>query len=331
MDLDAYVAEHAGEWARLERLARRRKLSPGEVDELFALYQRTGTHLSMVRSHAPDPALIARLSRIVLTARATITGGPTFSGKVVREFFASSLPLALFQAWRWWSAVATLGTAFAFGLIWWVAGSHDVQLRFMTQDQIDSLVGHDFADYYSANQPQNFALEVWTHNALLTGEVLAGGILLLPVFYLLYQNLLSIGVLGGVMIGNGRGPEFFGLIMPHGMLELTTVYVACGLGLRIGWAWIAPGPRRSRGQALGEAARSAVLGAVGLALVLGVSGLVEAFVTPSALPTPVRVGIGLALWLGFLGYIVFFGGRAAQLSKSADLDESLSEAPVPVA
>src|SRR4051812_14378907 len=54
VDLDAYVSERRGEWNRLETLARRRKLSPSEADELVLLYQRAATHLSVVRSHSPD-------------------------------------------------------------------------------------------------------------------------------------------------------------------------------------------------------------------------------------------------------------------------------------
>src|SRR5436305_12652192 len=66
VDLDAYVAEHAAQWRRLEQLARRRRLRPAEADELIGLYQRAATHLSVIRSRSPDPALVARLSRIVL-------------------------------------------------------------------------------------------------------------------------------------------------------------------------------------------------------------------------------------------------------------------------
>src|SRR2546421_1219785 len=99
MDLDAYVAEHAGQWRRLEDLARRRKLDPAEADELVSLYQRAATHLSVVRSRSPDPALVAKLSRIVLTARGAITGGAAVSWRTLRPVFTPTLPLPLYQAW----------------------------------------------------------------------------------------------------------------------------------------------------------------------------------------------------------------------------------------
>ncbi|MDM4784570.1 hypothetical protein [Micromonospora sp. b486] len=74
MDLDAYVAEHGAEWRRLEHLTGRRRLDAAEVDELVALYQRSATHLSALRARAPEPALVNRLSHLVLAARARVTG-----------------------------------------------------------------------------------------------------------------------------------------------------------------------------------------------------------------------------------------------------------------
>src|ERR687897_434533 len=62
VDLDAFVAAHQADWDRLDTLARRRgRLSGPEADELVALYRVALTHLSVVRSAAPDPALLAKL------------------------------------------------------------------------------------------------------------------------------------------------------------------------------------------------------------------------------------------------------------------------------
>ena len=66
MDLDAYVLAHAGEWRRLEQLTARGRLSGAEGDELVERYQQVATHLSVVRTAAPDAAVIAYLSSCLL-------------------------------------------------------------------------------------------------------------------------------------------------------------------------------------------------------------------------------------------------------------------------
>ena len=75
MDIDAFVGRHSGEWRRLEELVSRRRLSGEEADELVMLYQRTATHLSLVRTRSPDPALVARLSSLVARGRSAVAGG----------------------------------------------------------------------------------------------------------------------------------------------------------------------------------------------------------------------------------------------------------------
>jgi uncharacterized membrane protein SpoIIM required for sporulation len=329
VDLDAYVAEHAGEWRRLEQLSRRRRLTSLEADELIGLYQRAATHLSVIRSRSPDPPLVARLSRIVLAGRSAITGPAPFSWRSVGRFFTVSFPLEAYRARRWWAAVAVGFLTLSGSIMAYIAGHPAAALVFMSEADIDQLVNSDFVGYYSTYQAQNFAFQVWTNNAWLSAQCLASGVLIVPVLYLLATNALSIGVVGGVMAGAGRTDVFFGYIAPHGLLELTAVFVAAGVGLRIGWSWIAPGPLRTRGQALAETARAGMLVALGLAGVLAVSGLLEGFLTPSGLPTALRVGFGALVWLAFLGYIGVLGRRAAEAGADADLDPTLREAAVP--
>jgi uncharacterized membrane protein SpoIIM required for sporulation len=332
VDLDAYVAEHAGEWRRLEQLARRRRLSAAEADELIALYQRSATHLSVIRSRSPDPALLARLSRIVLAGRSALTGSSGgFSRKAVGRFFTVTFPLEAYRSWRWWAATGLAFVALCGIIIAYIATHPAAAAAFADERAVDQLVNSDFAGYYSTYQPQNFAFQVWTNNAWLAARCLASGVLILPVVYLLATNALSVGVVGGIMVGAGRSDVFFGLITPHGLLELTAVFVAAGAGLRIGWSWIAPGPLRSRGQALAETARAGMLVALGLVVVLFVSGLLEAFVTPSGLPTVLRIGAGAAVWLAFLVYVFVLGRRAERAGEDTDVAPELRDAAVPTA
>jgi uncharacterized membrane protein SpoIIM required for sporulation len=329
VDLDAYVTEHGAQWRRLEQLARRHRLSAAEADELIGLYQRAATHLSVIRSRSPDPALVARLSRIVLAARSAVTGPTAFSWRAVGRFWTVAFPLEVYRARRWWAAVGVGFVALVGAIIGYIAGHPDAAHAFLDDNQIDQLVNSEFAGYYSRYQPQNFAFQVWTNNAWLAAKCLASGVLILPVLYLLAGNALNVGVSGGIMVAAGRADVFFGLIAPHGLLELTAVFVAAGVGLRIGWAWIAPGPVLTRGQALARTARSGMVVALGLVAVLAVSGGIEAFVTPSGLPVVFRVGVGVLAWLGFLGYALVLGRRAALAGADADVEAALRDAAVP--
>ena len=99
-------------------------------------------------------------------------------------------------------------------------------------------------------------------------------------------------------------------MLPHGLLELSAIVVAGGAGLAIGWAIIDPGDR-TRGEALAEQGRRSAVIALGLAMAFIVAGTIEAFVTPSGLPTSMRIGIGVAACTGFWVYVVVLGRRAA--------------------
>jgi uncharacterized membrane protein SpoIIM required for sporulation len=329
MDLDAFVAEHSAEWRRLEQLSRRGRRSIAEVDEMMSLYQRTGTHLSAIRTASPDPALIALLSRIVLTARNALTGGRAIGWRAVGRFFTEGFPLAVYQARKWWIQVGVYFMILAVAAIEYIAVNPSVQRKLVAPAEAQQLAQSSFAGYYHEYPAQHFALQVWSNNALLTGQCLAAGILIVPVLYLLYANLENIAIDGGVMTASGRSGEFWGLIAPHGLLELTAVFIGAGVGLRIGWSWIAPGRGLTRTRSVAEAARAAMLVALGLAIVLGISGLIEAFVTPSPLPTSARIAIGVIVWAAFIAYVFAFGARAERASASADLDEDLREAVLP--
>jgi uncharacterized membrane protein SpoIIM required for sporulation len=330
MDVEAFVSVHQPQWDRLAQLTRRqRRLTGTEADELVSLYQRVGTHLSALRAGGADPVTLGRLSGLIADARGAVTGAQAPVWRDISRYFLVSFPAALYVARRWWLSIGLGFYLIAGWLAWRIIAHPEVLGSVGTPGQIQHLVDEDFADYYSANPAQDFALQVWTNNALLCAAVLAIGVLLVPAVLVLWSNAVNLGVTAGVMIGHDRSDVFFGLITPHGLLELTAVFVATAAGLRLGWAWIAPGPR-TRLQALAQTGRATVGMAIGLTVILLVTGLIEAFVTPSSLPTWVRVGIGAVAEAGFLAYVWTLGRRAAHAGEYGDLDAADREAAVPV-
>jgi uncharacterized membrane protein SpoIIM required for sporulation len=329
VDLEVFVAEHRAEWARLDSLTRRRRrLSGEEIDELVGLYQRTATQLSALQSAGLDHVLAARLSGQLARSRAAVSGAQGAGWQAVGRFAAVSFPAAAYRA-RWWWLGCAAGSVLVAALIGWrVAGSRALQASLLPRSAAAKLVHHQFRHYYSAYDAQSFAAHVWLNNALVAGETIIFGVLLgIPVLLVLFENAANVGIVGGLMASYGRSGEFWGLILPHGILELSAVFLAAGVGLRLGWAIIDPG-HRPRVRALAEEGRALVTVAVGLIFVLLTSGLIEAFVTPSPLPTWARIGIGVVAEAAFLGYVLVLGRRAVAAGEAGDILEAPDQLPV---
>ncbi|MGI8646122.1 MAG: stage II sporulation protein M [Nocardioides sp.] len=324
MDLDAYVHAHAHEWQRLEELTKRGRLSGPESDEFVERYQQVATHLSVVRTSAPDASLVAYLSSILAKARTRSAGARTTSWRGVARFFTERFPAALYRLRYWWLATLAGNVIVTGVMIWWLLGNPAVEQSLLSPEQVAQLVNEDFENYYSEYAASSFALQVWVNNAWVSALCLALGILGVPVIYLLYNNITNLAIIGSIMIRNDHGGHFFGLILPHGLLELTAVFVAGGVGLRLFWSWIEPG-QLSRTQSIAREGRTAGTVALGLVAVLFVSGVIEAFATPSSLPTQARVAIGIVAELCFLAYVFVVGRRAFLLGHTGDVDASLLE------
>ena len=328
MDVDAFVLAHRDTWDRLDWLIKRRnRLSGAEVDELVELYQRVATQLSVLRSASSDPALVGRLSGLVARARAAVTGAHAPLWRDFTRFWTVSFPVVAYRAWRWWAATAVVFFAVAAVLAGWVAHNPEVQATLGTPAEIDDLVNHDVASYYSDHPAGLFALQVWVNNSWVAAQCIAYAILLgLPIPYVLFQNAANVGAIAGLMFDAGKGGLLLGLLVPHGLLELTAVFLAAAVGMRLGWTVVAPGDR-PRAQVLAEQGRAVVAAAGGLVVVLLVSGLLEALVTPSPLPTGVRVGIGVLAETAFLAYVIHFGRKGVAAGQSGDLADAPDVVP----
>jgi uncharacterized membrane protein SpoIIM required for sporulation len=334
VDIDRFIALNQPAWNRLEELcatARRspRRLSGEELDELVALYQRTSAHLAQARAGFDDVALVARLSRLVGGARGTIYRTRSRPGRAVSRFFVDTFPAAVWQTRRAIAVAAVLFLAPAVGIGVWLANSPDVRSVAIPEDLQQAIASHDFEDYYSSQAAASFQTEVTTNNVQVSFLAFASGVLLgVPTAWVLVQNGANVGEMAAVMHSHHEGSLFWGLVLPHGLLEITSVLVAGGAGLMLAWALIAPGDR-SRTAALADEGLRTVTIVVGLVLCFVVAGFTEAWVTPSGLPTWTRVGIGVALEALFVAYVVGFGRNAAHRGLTGRLREEPTVEPPP--
>ena len=301
-------------------LVARRHLSGAETDELVALYRTCARHLSRVRSAAPDPQLIAELSSRVATARGRLTGTREVRSHSVRRFVLQSVPAALYRI-RWWTCgvmVAEIALALVVGV--WTLHSPEAMAALGSPEKLDTYAHEAFESYYSTYSAPDFAAVVWTNNARLAAICVAGGITGFVPLVMLYNNAVKVGQVGAVMADHDMLGVFFSLISPHGLLELTCIFIAGAAGLKLFWTMLVPGPRR-RAAALAAEGRALITVAVGLTVALAIAGLIEAFVTPAPIAWPVKITIGAGALALLWAYTLILGRSAVAVGATGDLEE----------
>jgi uncharacterized membrane protein SpoIIM required for sporulation len=318
MDLDAYTAAHREEWDELARLGKKRRFTGAEADALIERYQSGATQLSAIKTTAGQSLQGEQLSLRLSRARLRFTGASSNVLSALPRFFGAQLPAALYRI-RWLSIAVALGTGLVAVLYAvWALNTPGVLANVGTAEFQRQFAEHDFVDYYSEHPPASFTGLVWSNNAWLAAQCVAFGIVGVYAPYLLFTNAQNLGLSAAVMAANDRLDVFFLYISPHGQLELYAIFVAGAAGMRIFWAWIAPGAR-TRGQALAEDARALMTVAIGLVFALLLSGLIEGYVTRLDWPWPIKIGIGTVALAAFLAYQWVLGRRATLAGETGDL------------
>ena len=314
MDIDRYIQRNEPTWRRLSELSRRgardaRRLSDDEVAELISLYQRVSAQLSHARAQYRDPDLNARLSGVLGEARVVIYRGRRSALRSVATFFTETFPAAVWGSRRYLLAAAALFLLPALGMGIWLANSPAAMDASVPPELQQLIAEREFAEYYRSDAAQNFAGYVTINNIQVAFLAFALGVVpILGTGWVLAYNGLNIGVMAAVM---HRADE------------------AGAAGLRLSWALVAPGDRTRSEEFRDEGMRAVVI-VMGLALWFVVAGIIEGFVTPSGLPTSLRVAVGVAALAVVVAYVVLLGSRAERKGLTGLLGEAtrdeLSEA-----
>ena len=318
MDIDVLRVSGKTEWKRLEELTRARSLTGEQIDELDRLYRLAATDMARVRTNSPDPDVIAELSRILSAARGRLAGTGGISGAVIARFFKVSLPYSLYQI-RW----VTVGVMLVFIVIGvleahYLITTPDAMNQLGTPEQLRRYAQSDFVEYYHQDTNAEFGLSVWANNAWIALQGVLTGITGVYPLRILWGNATSVGMAGAIVFVYAGPWHVVRFILQQGLPELTAIFISVAAGLRVFWALLVPGPS-TRFQAVGVAARSSVTVAVGCAILLAGSGVLEGFVTPSELPDAVKITLGVVMTSAVWAYTLILGRRAHLAGSNADV------------
>ena len=216
MDIDVLRVSGKSEWKRLEELTHARTLSGPEIDELDRLYRSATTDLARVRTHSPDPDLIAELSRILSAARGRLAGTGGLTGRGIARFFMVSLPVTLYRIR--WVIVGVMAVFIALCVIQahYLMTTPAAMNELGTPEQLRRYAQEDFVWYYSQDTHSEFAMSVWANNSWVSLQGIATGISGVYPLYLLWGNAMALGTSGAVVIEYASTWHFFRFILRGG-------------------------------------------------------------------------------------------------------------------
>ncbi|MHB1847290.1 MAG: stage II sporulation protein M, partial [Deltaproteobacteria bacterium] len=167
-----------------------------------------------------------------------------------------------------------------------------------------------YGAFYFTNNAQVAAL------GFALGATFGVGTLLL----LLYNGVL-LGATIALVAARGSLRALLSYVAPHGGLELAAIVIAAAGGFGLAQALLAPGWQR-RQDALRDAAREALPLALGSAVLLGVAGLAEGWLSPKPWPLHWKLAIGLCLDLCLALYLCLPAPSAAAEERIAPAGEA---------
>ncbi len=333
MTLHAFVAGRRDRWAQLEamfqrgRRGRLRDIPASELERFGRLYREAASDLALARRDFPDEDIATYLNDLCARAHPMLyRSRPARPGHLLR-WFALGIPRAFRE--RRVYVLLSLGLLLAGVVAGWLAVDlrPDLRASLVPQSGFDQLARGQVSALPSAPL---LGTVIITNNIKVAAVCFLGGALLgVPTALILAANGWMLGTIAAAVHQGGYDLAFWSLIVPHGVLELSIIVIAGATGLYVGDAILRPG-LLSRGEAFSRAALGSLGLAAGTASLLIVAGTLEAYVSPSALPAPVKVLIGAVVGGGLYSWLLLAGRRRARPTR-IQLDRARVGAAAPPA
>ena len=321
MNVDEFVRARQATWQRLSDMldglqrGRLSQLSVSELEELGRLYRAATSDLAIARRDYPDHRVAIYLNQLVGRAHHRVYRGETLELHRVSRFLLGGFPRLFRQTGRYTALAAALflgASAVGYAIVYINPDLADQLLPAQMQNLIPLIKRGEMWTDIPAQMRSIASSFIMTNNIQVAFLAFAGGVLFgLLSGYVLLFNGLTLGVIGALCQRYGLALPFWSFVLPHGVIELSVIFIAGGSGLMLGHALLSPGLLRRR-DALAQAAQKAVRLIIGSVPLLVIAGTIEGFISPSGLHPWGKIGVGLLTGAGLYGYLLLAGQKSKE-------------------
>ncbi|MGO8671300.1 MAG: stage II sporulation protein M [Capsulimonadaceae bacterium] len=312
IDERAFINKKRTNWEALSLMVERSKsgglkrLTKTELPTLGSLYRRAAADLAYARQQGANPNLVLYLNELVGNAHGVIYAEESGGWDRIRHFLIYGVPDVLRRRMPFVLTaflLSVLGAWLSYALV----HKNEAYLSLFMPEQFRSSFDawkQGFADHgdVSAGEGIGFAGMLMTHNTEVGIVSFATGITFILPIILMFYNGTTIGALIAEVQPTGYLTSMWAGLLPHGVWELSAIFICGGAGLTIAWAVLAPG-RLTRGDALIVAGRDACKMMVGTVPMFVIAGILEANVSHSSLPHWAKFGLAILEFASLVFYI----------------------------
>ena len=312
--IQTFIKSRKPRWERLEVLIRalergHKKNQPAWSPlELARLYREATSDLARLqsfRNEASDPGdLEIYLNQLVGRAYGRIYRTPPPSWTSFWTYLRFTFPETFLKTAPWTLTalgIFLLGSVYGF----LVALTNDAFIPLIVPPQIIQKVeeGKVWFDSILAVRPLASSM-IMTNNISVCFLSFALGMTFgIGTFYIMAFNGLMLGVIAALCHTHGLGIPFWSFVLPHGVIELTAIFISGGAGLLLGTALWVPGDL-TRKEALARRGRQAGLLVIGCVPLLIVAGIIEGFFSPAPIPVVLKFVMAGILFVLLLMYLL---------------------------
>lgn len=322
--LKRWFMEQEPQWERLEALLTKSRhsmssLSSGEIREMALLYRGAVNDLARAQSNPEFQHLEPYLNNLVQRGHGRVYERPPTRLHDVVKYFMVDFP----RCFRKNAALIALAAfMFFLGSVIAMITVHlnpETEQYFLPPPVIAQLdQGVLWTDRSQANPSESSFLMTnnirVAINAFAFGTLFGVGTLLL----LLHNGLFAFGGPLQVTMQHGMGHRLLTFICAHGVIELTTIFIAGGAGMLIGFTLLFPG-YLPRWQAVRIKAGEALVLILGCVPLLVIAGLIEGLISLNRdIGVTQRILVALASAI-FLILYLGFSGRESKQDRTAEV------------
>ncbi len=320
MNADQFYQSRQAEWQEFTGLLKRsqnniKQLSPEEVKRLGQLYRAITSDLALAQRAWPQHRVTTFLNQLVAQGHGLIYRSEPLAVRRLKNYAARGFPRLFRETWRF-TAVSALLIILPALLAGFITNASPNAAGAILPPDVQRLIPEIeeqklWTDIPIEERPYASSF-IMTNNIRVSFLAFASGMTagLLTVYVLVFNGLM-LGGLTGLTAHYDVGLELWNFVIGHGVIELTTIFIAGGSGLMLGWAILHPGLLRRR-DALTQAAQKAVKLLIGCVPLLVVAGTIEGFISPNEfIPPIVKWGVGLGSGVLLYGYLLFAGKKDA--------------------